>query len=125
MNYLHEDLTKEIIRCAIEVHKHLGPGLFESAYETCLYYELTNAGFEVKRQYAIPLEYKEVKMDCGFVADLIVDDKVIVELKAVKKLDDIHMAQIMTYLKVTELRVGLLMNFNVKYLRDGIKRVIL
>ncbi len=125
MNYLHEDLTKKIIGCAIEVHKELGPGLFESAYETCLYYELTNAGLEVKRQQTIPLEYKEMKMDCGFVADLIVNDKVILELKAVKKLEDIHMAQIMTYMRITENKVGLLMNFNVKYMRDGVKRVIL
>ncbi|MDZ7846988.1 MAG: GxxExxY protein [Owenweeksia sp.] len=125
MNYLHSNLTGEIINCAMEVHKSLGPGLLESAYEECLYYELVQRGFNVTKQQPLPLLYKDVKLDCGYRLDLFVEKEIIIELKAVDALNDLHMAQIMTYMKLTERRLGLLINFNVKYLKSGIKRVIL
>jgi GxxExxY protein len=122
---LFEDLTKIIIGCAIDVHKELGPGLLESAYEECLYYELINSGLKVERQKAIPIIYKDIKLDCGYRADLIVDEKVLIELKTVEAFNPVHEAQILTYLKFAERKLGLLMNFNVLRLKDGIKRYIL
>jgi len=122
---LKEDLiTENIIGCAIEVHKTLGPGLLESAYEECLHYELIESGLTVVRQAPVPLFYKEMEMSYGFRADLIVEDQVIVEVKAVDKMVNIHKAQLMTYLKLAEMRVGLLINFNVPLLKDGIIRWI-
>lgn len=117
-------LTENIIGCAIEVHKALGPGLLEGAYEECLHYELLQSGLAVVRQAPVPLFYKEVEMNCGFRADLIVENQVIIEVKAVDKLAGIHKAQLMTYLKLAEMRVGLLINFNVPLLKDGIVRWI-
>jgi GxxExxY protein len=117
-------LTGQIIGAAIEVHKALGPGLLESAYEECLSYEFHLRKFRHKRQHAIPIEYKGIKLDCGYRVDLLVEDLVIVELKSVDSLDPIHEAQILTYLKLTGLKVGLLINFNVPVLREGIKRLI-
>ena len=115
-------VSENIIGCAIEVHKALGPGLLESAYEECLHYELLLSGMNVVRQVPIPVIYKEVKMKCGFRADLIVEDQVVIEVKAVDKLIDIHKAQLMTYLKLSEIRLGLLINFNVPMLKEGIVR---
>lgn len=122
---LFEDLTKIIIGCAIDVHKELGPGLLESAYEECLYYELIKSGLKIERQKAIPIIYKDIKLDCGYRADLIVDEKVLIELKTVETFNPVHEAQILTYLKFAEKRLGLLINFNVLRLKDGIKRYIL
>lgn len=118
------DISKEIIGAAIKVHKELGPGLLESAYQACLYYELVQSGFKVEREKALPIVYEEVELDCGYRIDLMVEGKVIIELKAVKELTDIHMAQILTYLKLSDLRLGLLINFNSVLLKNGIKRVV-
>ena len=117
-----DPLTEKIIGCAINVHKALGPGLLESAYEECLCYELLQAGLEIERQKPIPLIYKEVKLDCGYRLDIIVNKKVIVELKSVESLMPIHEAQLISYLKLANIRTGLLINFNTKILTDGIKR---
>jgi len=122
---LFEDITKVIIGCAIDVHKELGPGLLESAYEECLYYELQKAGLKVEKQKAIPVVYKEIKLDCGYRADLIVEDKIVIELKTVDEFNPVHEAQILTYLKFADKKLGLLINFNVLRLKVGIKRYIL
>lgn len=118
-------ITEKIIGCAIEVHKHLGPGLLESAYEECLYYELKNYGFEVKKQLALPLVYKEIKLDTGYRIDLLVENKVIIEIKSVDAIAEIHKAQLMTYMKLANINIGLLINFNVTRLKDGIVRWII
>ena len=120
-----EDIFKAILDRAFEVHSNLGPGLLESAYEECLMYELIRAGLKVERQKALPLIYKDVKLDVGYRVDLFVENQFIIEIKSVEQLADIHLAQILTYLKLSKCRLGLLVNFNVKYLKDGIKRVIL
>ncbi|MBL1215295.1 MAG: GxxExxY protein [Ignavibacteriae bacterium] len=123
---MNEDqLSNIVIGLAINVHKNLGPGLLESAYEECLFYELSKNGLFVEKQKAMPLIYEEVKLDCGYRIDLMVGGKLILEIKSVEALNDIHLAQILTYLKLAECKLGLLINFNVKYLKDGIKRVIL
>jgi GxxExxY protein len=118
-------LTGKIIGCAIEVHRALGPGLLESAYEQCLAYELEHSGIEYKCQFPLPVEYKDVVLDCGYRVDLFVENEVIVELKAVENVLPIHQAQILTYMKLANASRGLLINFNVKYLKDGIKRFVL
>ena len=118
-------VTEKIIGCALNVHKALGPGLLESAYKECLYYELDKSGVPVEKEKPMPLIYQEVRMDCGYRVDLLVEHCVIVEIKAVEALNDVHMAQVMTYMKLAECRIGLLMNFNVRLLKDGIKRIIL
>ena len=114
-----------IIGGAIEVHRGLGPGLLESAYEECLCYELSKRGIAFERQVSVPVRYKEVKLDAGFRIDVWVERKVVVEVKAVEKLLPIHEAQVLTYLKLSDCRLGLLLNFNVEVLRDGIKRLVL
>lgn len=119
------DLTGQIIASAIEVHKALGPGLLESVYEECLCHEFNLREIPYKRQHAVPVQYKGAKLDCGYRIDILVDDRVILELKAVNCLEPIHEAQTLTYLKLTRLKVALLINFNVSVLRDGIKRLIL
>ncbi|OJV33058.1 MAG: GxxExxY protein [Bacteroidales bacterium 36-12] len=118
-------ITREILDSAYKVHSALGPGLLESAYEACLAYELTKKGFKVEVQKPLPLIYEEVKLDCGYRLDLLVEDKVIVELKTVDFFNDVHIAQVLTYLKFSEKHIGLLINFNVKSLKDGIKRLAL
>lgn len=118
------EVSSKIIGAAIEVHKQLGPGLLESSYEYCLAYELRSLGLAVKHQVALPIVYKEVKLDAGYRIDLIVEEKVIVEIKSVEDLAPIHTAQILTYLKLKNLRLGLLINFNSVKVIDGIKRVI-
>lgn len=120
-----EKIFKTVLDCSFQVHTTLGPGLLESAYEECLYYELIQFGLNVKKQLPLPLVYKEVKLDAGYRIDLLVENKVIVEIKSVDSLADIHMAQILTYMKLSKCKLGLLVNFNVKHLKDGIKRVIL
>jgi len=107
------------------VHKQLGPGLLESAYEECLYYELLKIGLNVKKQLALPLVYKEIQLEVGYRIDLLVENKVIVEIKSVDALAEIHKAQLMTYMKLANIKVGLLMNFNVTKLKDGIVRWII
>ncbi|GIV38170.1 MAG: hypothetical protein KatS3mg032_2549 [Cyclobacteriaceae bacterium] len=122
---IENQITEKIIGCAIEVHKQLGPGLLESAYEECLYYELKNNSLDVKKQMALPLVYKEIKLDAGYRIDLLVENKVIVEIKSVDAIAEIHKAQLMTYMKLANIKVGLLINFNVIRLKDGIIRWIL
>jgi GxxExxY protein len=118
------NLTQKIIGCAMKVHSALGPGLLESAYEECLFYELEKSGLSVKKQVPMPLIYQSVKMDVGYRIDLLVENKVVLEIKAVEAVNEVHVAQVLTYLKLTGCRVGLLMNFNVAHFRDGIKRLI-
>jgi GxxExxY protein len=117
------EISHKTIGCAMKVHTELGPGLLENAYEECLFYELTQAGLKVEKQKALPLVYHEVKLDAGYRIDLLVENRVIVEVKAVEAINDVHFAQILTYLKLSNCKLGLLINFNVKSLKDGIKRV--
>ena len=119
-----DTITDGIIGAAIDVHRELGPGLLESAYEHCLAFELSQRGHTVERQKLIPIKYKTTEVDAGFRLDLLVDHKVIVELKALDSIAPIHQTQLMTYLKLTGLKVGLLMNFNVKLLKQGLYRVV-
>lgn len=121
---IENQITDIVIGKAIEVHKNLGPGLLESAYEECLYSELRETQLDILRQHPIPLVYKEVKLECGYRADLIIERKVVLEIKSVEALNDIHLAQILTYLKLANCKVGLLMNFNVMRMTEGIKRVV-
>ena len=118
-------ITETIIGAAIEVHRHLGPGLLESAYHTCLAREMTLRGLDFEREKELPIEYKGVQLDCGYRLDFRVEQSVIVELKAVEALQPIHEAQLLTYLKVTRCKIGLLINFNVPILKMGLKRMIL
>jgi len=118
-------ITEKIIGCAIEVHKRLGPGLLESAYEECLLFELERTGLYVVKQKPMPLIYEGIKMDLGYRIDLLVENKVIIEVKSVEALNPVHLAQIMTYLKLSPCKIGFLINFNVLSLKEGIKRVIL
>jgi GxxExxY protein len=119
----YDSLTHGIIGAAIEVHRGLGPGLLESAYEACLAYELRLRGMNVKSQQPLPVFYKDVMLDCGYRLDLVVEDQVIVEIKSVRELAAIHEAQLLSYLKLSDCYKGLLINFNVKMLKDGIKRM--
>lgn len=117
-------ITEQILKCAFKVHSELGPGLLESAYEECLFYELKQAGLNVDKQKALPLVYHEVKLDAGYRIDILVEGSVVVEIKAVETLNDVHTAQVLTYLKLSKCKVGLLLNFNVASLKNGIKRLI-
>jgi GxxExxY protein len=118
------ELSNIIIGCAIKMHTTLGPGLLESSCEECLYYELCEAGLKGETQKSLPLIYKEVKMEVGYRVDLLVEKKVVVEIKAVDALNDVHMAQVLTYLKLNNNKLGLLINFNVPKLKSGIKRMV-
>jgi GxxExxY protein len=120
-----DGLSGRIIGAAIEVHRHLGPGLLESAYEACLAYELIERGMKVARQVPLPVLYKGVSVECGYRIDLIVDDLIICELKSVERLMEVHQAQMLSYLKLSGLHLGLLINFNQRVLRHGIKRIAL
>lgn len=120
-----ERTFKQVLDCAFKVHTELGPGLLESAYEECLRYELNQAGLQVERQKALPLVYKEVKLDAGYRIDLLVESRIVIELKSVETLNEVHLAQILTYQKLSGCKLGLLVNFNVKHLKNGIKRVII
>ena len=122
--YKENDLSNIIIGEAIHVHKSLGPGLLESVYETCLFHRLSKTDLHVVREQPIPVVFEEVKLECGYRADIIVEKKVIIEIKAVEVLNDIHKAQVLTYLRLTKIKLGLLMNFNVLFLKDGIKRIV-
>lgn len=118
------ELSNRILGCAIKVHKALGPGLLESAYQRCLEYELVKDGLDVEFEKALPLVYKEVKMEVGYRIDLLVNKKVVIELKSVESLTDVHRAQVITYLKLGEYKLGLLINFNVALLKHGIERIV-
>jgi len=120
-----QDLTGRVIGAAIEVHRVLGPGLLESAYEECLCYELRQSNILFQRQQKLPVHYKNVQLDCGYIMDVVIPERLVVELKTVEKLAPIHEVQLLTYLKLSKIRVGLLLNFNVPVLKDGIKRMIL
>ena len=122
---VYPQLSRAIIGAAFKVHSGLGPGLLESAYETCLCHELAKEGIPFARQVAVPIRYDNVDLDCGFRLDLLVDESVVVEVKAVDRLISIHEAQLITYLRVTRLRLGLLLNFNVSHMRNGIRRRVL
>lgn len=115
-------ITEKIIGCAIEVHKRLGPGLLESAYEECLSYELRNAGFSIERQIPVPVVYKEIKLEMGYRIDILVENAVVLELKSIDAFAPIHEAQILTYMKFSNKKIGLLINFNVNLLKEGIRR---
>ena len=118
------EISNVIFNAALKVHKALGPGLLESAYEECLFYELEKQGLNVERQKALPLVYEEVKMEIGYRVDIMVESKVIIELKAVEALNDVHLAQILTYLKLSGCKLGMLINFNVTLIKNGIRRVV-
>ncbi|HEY74178.1 MAG: GxxExxY protein [Chloroflexi bacterium] len=119
-----DHITESIIGAAIAVHRVLGPGLLESAYEACLAFELTERGLKIEQQKPLPVIYREVELDCAYRLDLLVEESVIVEIKSVERLAPIHLAQLLSYLKLSGCKVGLLMNFNVKILKDGIRRVV-
>jgi GxxExxY protein len=116
-------ITEQVIGCAIKVHRVLGPGLLESAYRECLFFELKKAGLFVEKEKPLPLVYEEVKLDCGYRIDLLVENQIVIELKSVEVLNDIHTAQVLTYLKLSNCRIGLLINFNVIQLTSGLKRL--
>ncbi|MCF8461728.1 MAG: GxxExxY protein [Flavobacteriales bacterium] len=118
------EFAKEVIGCAISVHRNLGPGLLENAYQQCLEYELKKQGLNIEVEKPMPLIYDEIKMDCGYRVDILVENKLILELKAVETLNDVHLAQTLTYLKLSGCKLGLLINFNVSILKNGIKRVV-
>ena len=118
------EITENVIAAAIDVHRELGPGLLESTYEACLVFELAERGLRVERQKALPVAYKGVRVDCGYRIDLLVEGQVILELKAVEALDPIHEAQVLSYLKLSGCHVGLLINFNVKLLKEGLRRLV-
>jgi GxxExxY protein len=120
-----DPLTEQVIGLAIAVHRELGPGLLESAYEECLCYELKNRGLDFGRQVPLAVSYKGVRLDCGYRIDIVVGRKLLLEIKAVDKLLPIHEAQILTYLRLSRIKVGLLMNFNTIVLKDGIRRIVL
>ena len=117
-------ITEKIIGAAIEVHKTLGPGLLESAYQECLLFELKNLGLEVKKEISLPIIYKDIKLDHGYRIDLLVEDKIVLELKTVESFTDVHTAQILTYMKLGNYPLGLLLNFHTKLLKNGLKRFI-
>ena len=118
-------LTQRVIGFAIEVHRQLGPGLLESAYEECLCFELERSGLAFRRQVALPVIYKSVRLDCGYRLDIVIEDQVILELKTVERLLPIHEAQMLTYMKLSGIRTGLLLNFNCAVLKDGMRRLLL
>ncbi len=122
---LSEEVGTNVVEAAFRVHRALGPGLLESAYEVCMEHELKNMGCRVQRQAVLPVEYDGIQLDAGYRLDLLVDDAVIVELKAVNALADIHQAQMITYLRLSKKQLGYLINFNVKRLKDGLKRIVL
>ncbi len=120
----HQLLTSKILKAAYLVHSNLGPGLLESAYEACLHYELMEKGFMVERQVAMPLVYKEIKLDTGYRIDILVNRLIVIEVKAVESFTDVHIAQMITYLKLSNCKIGLLLNFHVNSLKNGIKRIV-
>jgi GxxExxY protein len=118
------EIGRKVVNCALNVHRNLGPGLLESTYQACLAYELRMAGLSVQMETALPVIYQEVKLECGYRLDLLVENKVIIEVKSVGALNDVHLAQILTYLKLSNNRLGFLLNFNVSRIKNGIRRVV-
>lgn len=118
------DISRVVFESALKVHQALGPGLLESAYEECLFYELKKHNLKIEKQKALPLIYDEIKLDAGYRIDIIIEDKFIVEIKAVEVLTDVHLAQLLTYLRLSNCKLGLLINFNVSLLKNGVRRVI-
>ena len=123
-SFTENQLSKIIFDCALKVHRTLGPGLLESSYEECLCYELKKSGLRIIKQKPLPLIYEGVKLEIGYRVDILVENKVIIEIKAVEALNDIHLAQVLTYLKLSSCKLGLLINFNVTLIKNGIKRVV-
>jgi GxxExxY protein len=121
---LINQLTEQILGCAFKVHSALGPGLLESSYKECLFYELTKNGLFTEKEKTLPLHYESVKLDVGYRLDLLVEERVIIEIKAVETIHEVHIAQVLTYLKLSGCKVGLLLNFHTKHLKDGIKRLV-
>jgi len=119
------ELSNRVIGCAIEVHRELGPGLLESTYEHCLAHELSLNGLAFRMQHPMPVVYKDVRLDCGYRVDLLIEDEIILELKCVEELTGVHEAQLLTYMKLAEIKQGFLMNFNVRMLKDGLKSFVL
>jgi len=120
-----DELSNRVIGCALEVHRELGPGLLESTYEQCLAHELKLNGIRFELQHPLPVKYKDVRLDCGYRVDVLVEDKLIIELKSVEQIKAIHQAQLLTYMRLAGVKIGLLINFNVTKLKNGIKRFIL
>ena len=120
-----QSVDYQILGCALEVHKALGPGLLESAYKECLFYKLQKSGLFVEKEKPLPLVFEEVKLECGYRIDLLVANSIVLELKSVEAINDVHLAQILTYMRLGHFKLGLLINFNVARLKEGIKRVIL
>ena len=118
------EISKVVLDCAFKVHSQLGPGLLESAYQECLYYEISKSGLNVLKEVPLPLVYEEVQLEVGYRIDLLIENKFIVEIKSVESLTDVHLAQVLTYLKLSKIKLGFLLNFNVARLKSGIKRVI-
>jgi GxxExxY protein len=118
------EITERVIGCAIKVHQQLGPGLLESAYTVCLEYELIKSGLKVEREKPVRLCYDDLTIDCAYRLDLLVDDSVVIEVKSVEKFEEVHLSQLITYLRLTECEVGLIINFNVKLLKNGLRRVV-
>lgn len=119
------EITKEVIGAAVEVHKQLGPGMLESAYEECLCYELENRGFSIQRQKPVPIVYKDIKLECGYRIDVLVDDTLVLELKSIDAIAPVHVAQILTYMRFANKKIDLLINFNVTVLKNGLRRYVL
>ena len=118
------ELSHLVVGCAMRVHSALGPGLLESAYEACLQFELIKSGLNVEAQKPLPLVYESVKLECGYRVDLLVESKLIIEVKSIEALAEIHFAQVLTYLRLSNLRLALLLNFNVVHMKDGIRRIV-
>jgi len=118
------EISKVIFDCALKVHRQYGPGLLESAYEACLFYELNKSGLKVEKQKPLSLIYEEVKLEVGYRVDIMVGNKVVIEIKAVEVLNDVHLAQVLTYLKLSNCKLGMLINFNVALIKNGIRRVV-
>ena len=118
------EISKIVFDCAMKVHKALGPGLLESSYEACMFYELRKVGVLVEKQKPLPLIYEDVKLEVGYRVDLIIENKVILEIKSVEALNDVHTAQVLTYLKLSNCKLGMLLNFNVALIKNGIKRIV-
>lgn len=125
MEFTENEIARIVFESGLQIHKTLGPGLLESAYEECLYFDLVNAGLKVEKQKGLPLIYKEIKLDAGYRVDFLIENKLIVEIKAIETLHPIHTAQVLTYLKLSECKIALLINFNVSLFKDGVKRIIL
>ena len=125
MEFTENEIAKIVFESGLQIHKTLGPGLLESAYEECLYFDLVNAGLEIEKQKSLPLIYKEIKLDAGYRVDFLIENKVIIEIKSIEALHPIHTAQVLTYLKLSNCKLALIINFNVLLFKDGVKRIIL